>query len=290
MSHANTASVASIERVWRKKVEPIFWGLVVLLVAVVVVFPLYWMVLTALEPPTMIYDYPPHFVPPQLAIGSFLAIFQTSQLMLWLENSLLVAVTSTVVAVLLSAFAAYSLSRFTFSGRLFLALAVLVTQMLPGTLFVVPLYQIFLQAHLVNTLIGIIIAHSTFSIPVAIWMLKGFFDVIPRELEEAAYIDGCTRTGAFFRVVVPLSLPGFTVAAIFSFINSWNEYLFARTFLADSSRFTVSVGLSTFIQQYNISWDQVMAGAAISTLPVVLCYLLLQRYLIQGLTAGAVKG
>jgi ABC-type glycerol-3-phosphate transport system permease component len=205
-------------------------------------------------------------------------------------NSLLVATVTATVATSLSAFAGYSLARFQFPGRGFFGVLILVTQMLPGIAVIIPLFIWFKQFQLVDTYWALLIAYNAFAIPFSTWMLRGFFASIPRELEEAALIDGAGLVGAFLRIVVPLSLPGLLATAIFAFIISWHEFLFAVTFTNSAEIRTLTVGIAAMRGKDVIDWGLLNSGVVITTIPVAILFGFVQRYLVQGLTAGAVKG
>jgi multiple sugar transport system permease protein len=254
------------------------------------VFPIYWAAVTSFQYREKLYVYPPPFLPGRLSLGNYLDVFRESGLALWLWNSLLVSAVATVASVLLAALGAYSLSRFRYWGRGSIGYLILVTQMLPPTLLVIPIFLIFRDLRLIDTLAGLVVAYTTFALPLCVWMLKGFFDTIPRELEEAAQVDGCSRMGAFFRVVVPLSTPGIAATSFYAFIVAWDEYLLSRTLISSESRWVSSVGLSSFIGAYTTFWDQMMAASLVVALPPLVIFFFLQRYLVSGLTAGALKG
>lgn len=183
----------------------------------------------------------------------------------------------------------YGLSRFRFRGRGFLSYFILTTQVLPGSLLIIPLYVIMGNLQLLDTRIGLVAAYCTFSVPFCTWMMKGFFDTIPISLEEAARVDGAGRFRIFSTVVLPLTVPGLVATGIFSFINGWNEYLFASTFMKSYENWTLPVGIASFQGQYTTNWGTLMAGAVLITIPVVILFLLLQKHLVSGMTAGAVK-
>jgi multiple sugar transport system permease protein len=205
-----------------------------------------------------------------------------------------VAVTATVLSVTVAIFAAYSISRYRFPGRKIFSITVLSTQMFPGILFLLPLYLIFVNISadtglkLYDTRLGLIITYLTFSLPFAIWMLVGYFDSIPRELDEAAQVDGSGPIGALLRVVVPAAIPGIVAVAVYAFMTAWGEVLFASV-LTDEKTRTLAIGLQEYSTQSNVYWNQVLAASLVVSVPVVAGFLLLQRYLITGMTAGAVK-
>jgi arabinogalactan oligomer / maltooligosaccharide transport system permease protein len=205
-------------------------------------------------------------------------------------NSALLALGTTVVGVFLSCTAAYALSRFRFPGRRAGLAAFLVVQMFPSTLLLIPLYVLLNKLHLLNTLAGLVLVYATTAIPFCVWTLKGYFDTLPRELEEAARIDGASAWGVFFRVVLPLSRPAIAVTALFSFMTAWNEFILAGTFMTDERSYTLPVLLHNYIGEHHAEWGHFAAGAILTSLPVMALFYLLQRYLVGGLTAGAVKG
>lgn len=274
-------------RVFTSKVWVI---ILVILTCTVVFFPFYWMVVTSLKKTEHLFAYPPTFIPLVPNLISYIEIFQVRPLATWLGNSFVVASLTTLFSVAVASFGAYGFSRFRFRGKNLLAYLLLATQMLPGVLIIVPIYMIFRNWNLTDELAGLILVYMSFNIPIAMWILRGFFDSIPPELEEAAMVDGCSRMGSFLRIIFPLSAPGLVGTATVVFIMSWNEYLYARTLISTQSKWTVSVGLSSFIGEYITPWDQIMAGATVTTLPILILFLIFQRYLVRGLTAGAVKG
>jgi arabinogalactan oligomer/maltooligosaccharide transport system permease protein len=205
-------------------------------------------------------------------------------------NSLIVALSTTVVGVVLSCTAAYALSRFRFPGRKAGLTTFLVVQMFPATLLLLPLYVILDKLGLLNSLVGLVLVYSTTAIPFCVWTLKGYFDSLPRELEEAARIDGASAFGVFFRNVLPLSRPAIAGTALFSFMTAWNEFILAGTFITDERSYTLPVLLHHYVGEYHAEWGHFAAGALVTSLPVMVLFYVLQRYLVGGLTAGAVKG
>lgn len=254
------------------------------------IFPFYWMVSTSLKSWGGVFTYPPTFLPVPLDLTAYAQVFQTTGLGLWLLNSLKAGVPTTLATLVFSATGAYALSRFKFRGRTTVAMLILVTQMLPGTLLIIPIYLTFKSLGLVDNLVGLALSYATFALPFSIWMLKGYFDSIPIELEEAAAMDGCSRLGTLWRIITPLSLPGLTVTAMFAFVLSWNDLVLAITLISSPELRTDAVGLASFVGEYGTPWGQIMGASAISSLPILILFLVLQRYLLYGLTAGAVKG
>jgi multiple sugar transport system permease protein len=217
-------------------------------------------------------------------------LFQEYDFVRYFLNSLVVATFTATVATSISAFAGYSLARFQFPGRGLFGVLILVTQMLPSIAVIIPLFIWFKQFQLIDTYWALLIAYNAFAIPFSTWMLRGFFASIPRELEEAALIDGASLFGAFVRIIVPLSLPGLLATGIFAFILSWHEFLFAVTFTNSADIRTLTVGIAAMRGKDVIDWGLLNAGVVITTIPVAVLFAFVQRYLVQGLTAGAVKG
>lgn len=234
------------------------------------------------------------WLPSHITFEPYISIWTTVPLLHYFINSVIVSVTSTVVSVVLATFAGYAISRFEFHGRKVFSLAVLSTQMFPGILFLLPLYLIYVNIgrvigiSLYGSYLGLIITYLTFALPFAIWMLAGYFSSVPRDIEEAAMVDGASRWGALFRMVLPAARPGIVAVSVFAFMTAWGEVLFASVLTTDSTR-TLAIGLQEYATQGNTDWNQLMAAAVVVSLPVVIGFLALQRYLVRGLTSGAVK-
>lgn len=205
-------------------------------------------------------------------------------------NSIITAVATTVVGVVLSCSAAYALSRFRFPGRKAGLMTFLVVQMFPATLLLLPLYVILDKLGLLNSILGLVLVYSTTAIPFCVWTLKGYFDSLPRELEEAARIDGASPWMIFRRIILPLSRPAIAVTALFSFMTAWNEFIMASTFMTDESKYTLPVLIQSSVGQFSADWGLFAAGAVVTSIPVMVAFYVLQKYLVGGLTAGAVKG
>jgi multiple sugar transport system permease protein len=255
----------------------------------VAVFPFYWLFNTSLQPLKDLFAYPPKFVPKFGILGSYATYIKESPILRWLGNSFLVSAVATFFSTVLAIPGAYSISRFRYKGRALLIFLILLTQMLPFVLLIIPIYLIFARLHLNNTLYVLMIVYTAITVPIGLWFLKGFFDAIPKDLEDAAIIDGCSKFGALIRIILPLSLPGILATATWSFIVAWDEFLFAYTLIDTEKLWVVSVGLAAYIGQYSTPWNQIMSGAVLGTLPVVFMFMFFQRYLVSGLTAGSVK-
>jgi multiple sugar transport system permease protein len=269
-------------------------GLGLAFFALITLFPLYTVVTSSVKP---LRDVRATFrwVPSEVTLSPYLDIWQTVPLARYFLNTLVVAGGATAVSVLVAILASYAISRYRFFGRGPFRLGILSTQMFPGILFLLPLFVIYVNIEratgfkLYNTYTGLIITYLTFALPFSIWMLVGYFDSIPRELEEAAMVDGATPVGALFRVLVPMSMPGIVAVAIFAFMTAWSEVLFASVLTNDATR-TLAVGLRNYANQSNVYWNQLMAAAIVVSVPVVAGFLAVQRYFVQGLAAGGVKG
>ncbi len=275
---------------WGKTAKAALLYSIVIITCALAFFPVYWMIVTAMLSPNKIFVHPPTLFPPQLSLDSFKQIVETKPILTWFGNTIVLSATTTVLALFFSTLGAYSLSRFRYRGRVMMIALILITQMLPVPLFVIPLYVIFRDLQLLDTFPGLVAAYTTFTLPLCVWTLKGFFDGVPVEIEEAAMIDGCSRVGALFRIVLPLSLPGLAATTVFALINCWNEFILPLTLINTQSQWVMSVGLSSFIGEYLIPWNQIAAAAIVMVLPIVLAFAFLQQYLISGLASGGVKG
>jgi arabinogalactan oligomer/maltooligosaccharide transport system permease protein len=229
--------------------------------------------------------------PAQISLKNFTDVLTEQPFLRWLLNSAIVASATTVFGVFLACTAAYAFSRFRFPGRQAGMMSFLVSQMFPGTLLLVPLYIIIVSwLKLGNSFLGLVLVYSVTAIPFCVWMLKGYFDTIPLEIEESAIMDGASRQTIFFKIILPLAKPAVAVTALFSFMTGWNEFILAATFLEEEVKYTAPVGLKFFVGGFSSQWGYFAAGSIIVSLPVVLLFLYLQKYLVSGLTAGGVKG
>ncbi|MDE2201069.1 MAG: carbohydrate ABC transporter permease [Rhodospirillales bacterium] len=262
----------------------------VLLVLAGAAFPLYWMLVTSLTPSPQLFAQPPHLLPQVSQWRVYADAFIHMPVTTWLGNSAVIASGTTLLSLGLAIFPAYALSRLRFRGKGAFGLALFVTQMLPEAMLVVPLYAIFSGAGLLNTLTGLILANAAFSVPVVTWLLKGAIDGVPLEVEEAARMDGCTRVGIVLGIVIPLIGPSLAAAAVIAFFQGWNEYILAQTFISQDTLRPASVGLASFVGELSTPVHSMMAVGFVYTLPAVFFYLLVQRYVVAGMTAGSVKG
>jgi ABC-type glycerol-3-phosphate transport system permease component len=277
-----------IETIVLRRKTILIYATVILYVGVSV-FPLAWMALAS-------FSKDPYFplLPTAYSAAAYREVLSSPDPSLsfpfWYGNSVKVTVSVTLLATALSAFAGYSFSRFRFSGRQGLMYTILVGQMLPGVVLLLPLYVYLKDLRLLDTHLGLGIVYMTFAIPLCTWLLKGFFDTIPTDLEEAAMVDGCSRVGAMLRIVLPLASPGIAATALFAFITAWNDFMFALAILSTPAKFTIGLGLLAYQQEYFFQWNTLMAGGVLMSIPALALYLCLQRYLVTGLTRGSVKG
>lgn len=258
-------------------------------VLTVVLFPIYWMLITAVKTESEITRRIPTFIPEHPTLNNAMDLFVRSPVPQQMLNSLMVAAGVTIVALVISSMGSYSVSRLRYPGRDFLAASVFFTYLVPGSLMLIPLYTLFAQLGLLNSLFGVGLAYMSFAVPFSTWMLKGYFGNIPKDLEEAALVDGCNRLRALAQVILPLAAPGMVASAIFCFTLSWNEFMTAFVFINKKELLTFPVGLAGLIYGDRFLWGQIMTGATLMSAPVLILYFFAQKYIVSGLTAGAVK-
>ena len=263
---------------------------VLFLLLLLVLFPFYWMTITSFKTEDQMRSLVSMFWPSPFVVENYTQLLTKTDFGVWYRNSALVAISSTLVATAIGTIGAYALARLRFLGRAFLSSATLITYLVPPSILFIPLYAQIRTMGLADSLAGLVAAYPSFTVPFVTWLLMGYFGSIPEELEEAAMIDGATRFGAFRRIILPLAAPGVLAAGLFAFTQAWNEFLYALVFISDVKQRTLPVGLSTFITGDVYGWGYLMAGAVLTTLPVIAVYTYLQRYMVEGLTAGSVKG
>jgi multiple sugar transport system permease protein len=263
---------------------------VLVTLALVVLFPFYWMTITSFKSEVQMRSVVSMFWPKPIVTENYRQLLSKTDFATWYGNSVFVAVSSTLVATGVGTIGAYALARLKFFGRGFMASATLITYLVPPSILFIPLYAQMRNLGLANSLAGLIAAYPSFTVPFVTWLLMGYFESIPEELEEAAMIDGATRFGAFYRIVLPLSAPGVLAAGLYAFTQAWNEFLYALVFITDGRLRTLPVGLASFITGDVYGWGYLMSGAVLTTLPVIAAYIYLQKYMVEGLTAGGVKG
>jgi len=258
--------------------------------ALVVLFPFYWMIVTSLKSEDQMRSLVSMFWPNPMNFDNYRQLLAKTEFMSWYGNSVIVSVSSTFVATAIGTLGAYALARLKFLGRGFMASATLITYLVPPSILFIPLYAQIKTLGLANSLSGLIVSYPSFTVPFVTWLLMGYFESIPEELEESAMIDGATRFGAFYRIVLPLAAPGVLAASLYAFTQAWNEFLYALVFITDGRLRTLPVGLASFITGDVYGWGYLMSGAVLTTLPVIAAYIYLQKYMVEGLTAGSVKG
>lgn len=266
-----------------------FFG-AILLAAAWSFLPIYWMVLSSVRPAAALFTRPTLIPEDSFSLESYRTLLQYTDYGQQFMNSVLVASIVVVITLILSIIVAYTVTRYRIPGKTALVGSMLYAYMFPPLLLAIPLLSIFAGLGLADTRLSIVIAHCTLTLPLGIWLFWGFFKSMPFDLEEAAMIDGCTRLGAFLRVILPLSLPGIITVAIFSFLLSWTDYIFAFVLLSSDGQKTLPVGLASILGTFDVRWGEVMAGATLIALPLLILFVFLSRYFIQGLAAGAMKG
>jgi len=267
-----------------------FGTLLLALVLLIALFPPYFMTITALHPPTLSTSRIPTLFSTDLSLRAFSDLFDKYPFLLWMANTTVVSVSSTILSVTVATLAAYSLSRLRYPGRDALSSGVFFVYLFPSTLLFIPIFIVLNSLHMLDWLPALVAVYLTFSVPFCIWLLKAYFLTIPRELEDAAMVDGATRWQSLVLIVMPLAAPGIAVACIYSFTLAWNEYLYAFTLLSDQNRFTLATGLTKLIFGDVFLWGMIMAGGVLMSAPLLVLYFVAQRYIVAGLSAGAVKG
>ncbi len=252
-------------------------------------FPFLWMLSTSLKPSETIFSSPPQWIPWPPTFAHYRALWVETHFARFFINTLVVAGGTTVVSVVISALAGYGISRFRFRGDRLFSMGLIVIQMFPPVLLVIPIFIVMIALRLIDTYASLIITYCAFAVSFCTWMLKGYFAGIPREIEEMGLVDGCTRFQTLWKLIIPLSVPGIVAVALFVFTFAWQEYMFALTFMQRTEMRTLAVGLSFLIGFREVSWGPLMAGAVLVTLPVVIVFMYFQKYLVYGLTLGAVK-
>jgi N,N'-diacetylchitobiose transport system permease protein len=267
------------------------WNALAVALFVVMIFPVFWMLSTAFKPDDEIVSYTPTWFSLHPTVKHFGAALHSPFFWTDLKNSLIIVSATVGISIGLAFLAAIALAKYRFGGRKLFIVLMIGIQMLPQAGLIIPLYVVLARYHQANALTGVIITYMTFALPFCVWTLRGFIINIPRELEEAAMVDGNTRLGAFLKILLPLAAPGLVATSVFTFITSWNEYIFARVLLNDQGKQTLTVWLSYFLgSSRHTDWGALMAGSTLTAIPVLVFFLLVQRRIMFGLTAGAVKG
>lgn len=301
IARPRTQQATTTRRVYAKRRKPFrlnAWSiagwLFLLLLLLFTVIPMAWMLSTSLKTEFASIQQPPQWIPSNITFEEYTTLLNPndelgSEFLRYLRNSIWVSTMTTILGLLVAVPAAYAFSRFTFPGKDALFFSVLVRNMFPVVVFLIPLFILIKNLGLIDSQWSLILTYLTFGLPLSIWLLKGFYDNIPPELERAARIDGATRFQAFRMIVMPLSAPGIIATAIYAFIQGWNEYVYANTFINSEEKMTMPIGLQKFFTENSSNWPGLMAASFIMSVPVVIIFLVLQRYFVQALTEGAVK-
>ena len=285
----------------KSQLKSVIVYILVIVLLTVILFPFYWMFISSLKPIEEIMTRNPTLVPIHPTLSHYIDLINPAALyggwerggrffLIFIQNSLIVAGGSTVISVFLSVLGGYSLARFRYKGRELIAGSMLFVYMFPGVLLLVPMYELMSKAHLLDTHLSLIIVYVTFSAPFSVWLLRSFLETIPIEIEEAAMVDGASRLGAFFRVMLPLAGPGIVTVATFSFITAWGEYMFSSILMFTDTMKTVPTGLAMYMGYQYIEWGMLLTGSVVTVIPVLLLFLPLANLFLKGLTAGAIKG
>jgi multiple sugar transport system permease protein len=277
---------------------PVRWVLLVIYLLYTLV-PMIWLFLSTIQTEASLLTLPPRIIPSDVTLGNYVDIFKPaafgensgeSTFLLALRNSVIVCIGTTLVAMVFGTMAAYAFARFNIPQKRTLLLIVLGSQLLPAVSLIIPLFRMFKTAQLLDTVLTLILAYATFSLPFVVWIMAGYFQSVPRELEEAARIDGASRFQAFLRVALPLAVPGLSATAVFTLLNAWDEFFFALIFTSTYASKTLPVALAEFIGRHSVNWGLLVTGGFIASLPPILLSLVFYRYIVSGLSAGGLKG
>ncbi len=270
----------------------ILFSIVSVVLLGVLLFPLYWALITSLKTEQEIFQNPPTFYPHVLNSKSYAAQVETGDFNMFrsFANSFLISVGATAIAVVLAVPASYGIAKYHFKGRKVMLLSFLVTQMLPVSVLLTPMFIMFKNMHVYNTWVAAVLADATIGIPFSVLILKNYFSSIPKDLEEAAYLDGCNKFTAFIRILIPIAKPGVMVCAIFSFLYAWGDLAYGMTFILDQEKRPITAGIFNFMGQYGTKWSYLTAFAVVTIIPVALIFIFMQKYIVSGMTSGAVKG
>lgn len=273
----------------RKTIISIIQYAILIFCSLLVLIPILWMASTAFKSEPETIQIPPNWIPEKPSVQSFTRLWSEYPFLTYFKNSGIIVFCSMILSTIVACFAGYGVTRFKFRGKQAFLTFTLITQMFPSIMLLIPYYKVLSIYNLSNTLFGMILVYVSFTIPFCSWMMVSFFRTIPLELDEAAIIDGCPRFTIFYRIILPLTLPGIAATAIYSFIIGWNEYMFAQVLINDPALKTVPIGIAAMNGQYKILWNDMMMASLISSIPVILVFLLFQKSFISNLTAGAVK-
>jgi multiple sugar transport system permease protein len=273
----------------KKAVKPIVivWTVIIILF---LLFPFFVMISTMLKPGSEVYASPPYWIPKKVALSNFVELWTQHPFAKYFKNSLIIAAGTTILTTALSIPAAYAVSRFHFIGQKLLLYMYLVIQMFSPIIVVIALFKIIARLHLLDTYLGLVLVNTVFTLSFVTWMLSGYFKTIPVDIEEAALIDGCTRMQTIIRIMIPIAAPGLVTVIIYSFIASWNEFMFALTLVQSVGKTPLTLGLYNFVGRYTTQWEFLTASAFLALIPIIVLFLLIEKQLVAGIVGGAVKG
>lgn len=275
----------------KKKLTKICFGYIPLTILILfIIFPIYWFLCTSFKLESTVLSLPIQYIPTPFSLDNYVAVLTTMGFDQYFFNSLIVSIATTATVMFVAILGGFAISRYNFKGKKIMFMVLLVTQMFPGVVILIPLFTIFKTLGLINNLASLIVVNVTVNIPFCMIMMSGFFSGIPATLEEAAQIDGCSIWKALFKIVVPAILPGVVASSAFAFVNSWNEFVYALNFISTSSKFTIPVGLSLMKGEFSVNYGGLAAGTVIALVPVLIVFCFIQKYLVEGMSAGAVKG
>ncbi|GAA1365429.1 carbohydrate ABC transporter permease [Arthrobacter rhombi] len=265
---------------------------IALVTAAILLFPLYWMVMTSIVPSRTLLTENPPLLPPldTASLDAYASVIQGRPILTWLGNSALSTVGAAIISTIVSVLGGYSLSRFRSRGQQAMGFTLLFSRMLPGTLLIIPIFVLFSSIGLSNNLWSVVLVNVAATVPFTTWLMRGFIDSVPVEIEQAAMIDGCSRLRALWHVVLPVLLPGLAATFTYASILTWGDFLFARTLMSNPDGWTITVGIASFIGEFSVDWSGLMAVGLMSTIPMVILFIFLEPFLARGMTAGSVKG
>jgi len=274
----------------KKKLQRFVTHAVLIIFSFIAIYPVLQVVTISLRPGDKLLSTSLEIIPDNASISSYISLFTDRPFLQWVGNSALISLTVTLTGVALAAMAGYAFSRFSFMGKKLGLLSLLVTQMFPATMLLLPLYIMMIKFGLINTYWGLIITYTATALPFCIWTMKGYYDTIPTSLEEAARIDGCNQFQSFYKVILPLAAPALVITGLFSFMTAWSEYIVAAQILQDTDLWTLPLGLKSFEANMSTEWGLYGAASLVVMIPVVVLFLVLSKWLVSGLTLGSVKG
>jgi len=274
----------------KRRLKQIFIYVVTCIILIGVLFPLYWIIISSVKSDSQLFVCPPRILPSSLTIEQFVRLIKETLFLIYFKNSVILSLSTTLVVIIIGTLGAYSVTRFKYRGRELFTRVILLCYMYPPILLVIPLFIVMRELHLINTHIGLFLVYIAINLPFALWLLRAFFVGIPLSLDESALIDGANRMSVFIHIILPLAMPGIIATAIFTFINVWNEYVFALVMLSSTHLKTLPVGVAALVGKTSVNWGMLMAAAVLISVPLLIFFSFLQKQLLHGIFSGAVKG